>query len=386
MRVIADLAARATEQGRLAIDTEFVSERRYQALLCLAQVAVPDSGARDGVRTEVLDPVAGDLDAAPLAAVLADPAVEIVVHAGRQDVAILRRTWATEIRNVFDTQVAAGFLGFGNQESYESLVRKVLNVRLKGSEGFTRWDRRPLTAQQLEYAGDDARLLLALGGELERRLLERGRLDWAREECLALEMVSDEREPERVYERLPRLGRLSDRGRAVARELVEWREEVARAMDRPAGFVLPDQALMELARRAPTDRSGLEQIRGLPPQTLHRRGDRLLQVLERGRRRTPPPPPPYPPARDPADAPLVSLAQALVRHRSMESGVAVELIATQSELSAFVGALRRGEDDNALRVTRGWRGELVGDELRDLIAGRRSLAVGRDGRLLVRST
>jgi ribonuclease D len=347
---------------------------------------VPDSGARDGVRTEVLDPVAGDLDAAPLAAVLADPAVEIVVHAGRQDVAILRRTWATEIRNVFDTQVAAGFLGFGNQESYESLVRKVLNVRLKGSEGFTRWDRRPLTAQQLEYAGDDARLLLALGGELERRLLERGRLDWAREECLALEMVSDEREPERVYERLPRLGRLSDRGRAVARELVEWREEVARAMDRPAGFVLPDQALMELARRAPTDRSGLEQIRGLPPQTLHRRGERLLQVLERGRRRTPPPPPPYPPARDPADAPLVSLAQALVRHRSMESGVAVELIATQSELSAFVGALRRGEDDNALRVTRGWRGELVGDELRDLIAGRRSLAVGRDGRLLVRST
>jgi ribonuclease D len=385
MRVIGDIAARATEQGRLAIDTEFVSERRYQALLCLAQVAVPDSGARDGAHTEVLDPITGDLDAAPLAAVLADPAVEIVVHAGRQDVAILRRSWATEIRNVFDTQIGAGFLGFGNQESYESLVRKVLKVRLKGSEGFTRWDRRPLTAQQLEYAGDDARLLLALGDELERRLLERDRLEWAKEECRALEMVSDEREPERVYERLPRLGRLSDRGRAVARELVEWREEVAGSMDRPPGFVLPDQALMELARRAPTDRSALEQIRGLPPQTLHRRGDRLLQVLERGRRRTPPPPPPHPPGRDPADAPLVSLAQALVRHRSMESGVAVELIATQSELSALVGALRRGEDDDALRVTRGWRRELVGDELRDLIAGRRSLAVGRDGRLLVRS-
>ena len=386
MRVIADLAARATEEGRLAIDTEFVSERRYQALLCLAQVAVPDAGARDGVRTEVLDPLEGELDAAPLAAVLADPGVEVIVHAGRQDVAILRRSWSTEVRNVFDTQVAAGFLGLGNQEGYESLVRKVLKVRLQGSEGFTRWDRRPLTAKQLEYAGDDARLLLALGGELERRLVERERLDWAREECRALEDVSDERKPERVYERLPRLGRLSDKGRAVARELVEWREGVARAMDRPPGFVLPDQALMELARRAPTDRSGLEQIRGLSPQTLHRRGDRLLQVLERGRRRSPPPPPPYPPARDPADAPLVSLAQALVRHRSMESGVAVELIATQSELSAFVGALRRGEDDNALRVTRGWRGELVGDELRDLIAGRRSLAVGRDGRLLVRST
>jgi ribonuclease D len=386
MRVIADLAARASEHGRLAIDTEFVSERRYQALLCLAQVAVPDPGARDGVRTEVLDPLEGELDAAPLAAVLADPAVELVVHAGRQDVAILRRSWATEVRNVFDTQVAAGFLGFGNQEGYESLVRKVLRVRLKGSEGFTRWDRRPLTAQQLEYAGDDARLLLALGDELERRLVERERLDWAREECRALEEVSDERDPDRVYERLPRLGRLSERGRAIAHELVEWREEVARRMDRPAGFVLPDQALTELARRAPNSREGLEQIRGLPPQTLHRRGDRLLQAIERGRRRAPPRPPPEPPARDPADAPLVSLAQALVRQRSVESGVAVELIATQSELSALVSALRRGEDSDRLRVTHGWRRELVGEELRELVAGRRSLAVGPDGRLLVRGT
>jgi ribonuclease D len=386
MRVIADLAARASEHGRLAIDTEFVSERRYQALLCLAQVAVPDPGAGDGVRTEVLDPLEGELDSAPLAAVLADPAVELVVHAGRQDVAILRRSWATEVRNVFDTQVAAGFLGFGNQEGYESLVRKVLRVRLKGSEGFTRWDRRPLTAQQLEYAGDDARLLLALGDELERRLVERERLDWAREECRALEEVSDERDPDRVYERLPRLGRLSERGRAIARELVEWREEVARRMDRPAGFVLPDQALTELARRAPNTREGLEQIRGLPPQTLHRRGDRLLQAIERGRRRAPPRPPPEPPARDPADAPLASLAQALVRQRSVESGVAVELIATQSELSALVSALRRGEDGDRLRVTHGWRRELVGEELRELVAGRRSLAVGPDGRLLVRGT
>jgi len=381
--VIADLAARAAEHGRLAIDTEFVSERRYQALLCLAQLAVPDPGAPDSVRTQVLDPLEGDLDPAPLAAALADPAVEVVVHAGRQDIAILRRTWETEVTNVFDTQVAAGFLGFGSQESYESLVRRVLKVRLKGSEGFTRWDRRPLTAEQLEYAADDARLLLALGGELERELTERGRLEWAREECRALEEASDEREPGRVYERLPRLGRLSERGRAVARELVEWREAVARSVDRPPGFVLPDHALMELARRAPTDRHGLDQIRGLPPQTLHRRGDRLLEALERGRRRTPPPPPPAPPRRDPADAPLVSLAQALVRHRSIESGVAVELIATQPELSALVSQLRRGEDGDRLRVTRGWRRELVGDELRELMAGRRSLAVGPDGRLLV---
>ena len=380
------IAERAARHGRLAIDTEFVSERRYQAQLCLVQVAVPDPDAPEGVRTEVLDPL--DPDGAPnlepLAAALADPAVEVVVHAGRQDVAILRRTWETNINGVFDTQVAAGFLGYGNQEGYEALVRHVLDVRLRGGEGFTRWDKRPLTPKQIEYAADDARCLLALGEAVTAKLAERGRLDWAREECRGLEDASDERQPDRVYERLPRLSRLSERGRAVARELVEWREGVSRAMDRPPAFVLPDHVLMDLARRAPKDRDGLEQIRGLPPQTLHRRANELLQALGRGRRRTPPPPPAEPPARDPADAPLVSLAQALVRHRSLQSGVAVDLIATQAELSELVAALRRGEEADRPRVTHGWRRELVGNELGQLLSGRRSLGVGPDGRLVVR--
>jgi ribonuclease D len=382
--VIAELADRAADGGRIAIDTEFVSERRYQALLCLMQVAVPDPAAEGGVRTEVLDPLEGDADFAPLARVLADPEVEVVMHAGRQDAAILRRTLDTEVRNVFDTQIAAGFLGFGNQEGYESLVRKVLKVKLKGSEGFTRWDRRPLTPQQLEYAADDARLLLALGEELERRLEERGRLEWAREESRWLEDVSDERDAQRSYERLPRLGRLSEAARAVALELAEWREEQARAADRAPGSVLPDQALVEIARRTPRDKHGLEQIRGLPPQTLHRRADALVAAIERGRQRSAPPPPAEPPAREPADAPLVSLAQALVRHRSNESGVAVELIATQAELAALVSAVRRGENGTHLRVANGWRRELVGDEIRELVEGRRTLSVGPGGALVVR--
>ncbi len=381
--MIADLAECAAEGGRLAIDTEFVSERRYQALLCLAQVAVPDPSAPNGVRTEVLDPIENEFDPAPLARVLADPEIEIVVHAGRQDVAILRRTWRTEVENVFDTQVAAGFLGYGNQEGYESLARKVLKVKLRGSEGFTRWDQRPLTPQQLEYAADDARLLLELGELLEERLRERGRLEWAREECRVVAQSTDERSAERAYDRLPRLGRLGDSARAVARELVEWREDAARSADRAPVSIIPDQALIELARRTPRDRHGLEQIRGLPPQTLHRRGDGLLQAIARGRDRTPPPPPPEPPSRDSADAPLVSLAQALVRHRSMESQVAVEVIATQGELAALMSALRRGESGDHLRVNQGWRRELVGEELERLAAGSVSLSVSEDGRLRV---
>ena len=130
-------------------------------------------------------------------------------------------------------------------------------------------------------------------------------------------MSNDERPPERVYERLPRLARLGESGRAVARELVEWREGIAESMDRPAGFVLPDQALMELARRAPTDANGLEQIRGLPPQTLHRRGDQLIAAIAPRARARAAAAPATPPSRDSGDAPLVSLAQALVRQRSM---------------------------------------------------------------------
>ena len=116
---------------------------------------------------------------------------------------------------------------------------------------------------------------------------------------------------------------------------------------------------------------------------MHRRGDQLIAAIARGLEREPPPSPATPPSRDSGDAPLVSLAQALVRQRSIESGVAVELIATQSELAALVTAARRGEDGDGLRVTAGWRRELVGDELRELLAGRRRLWVGPDRTLQV---
>src|SRR5207248_2120446 len=145
--VVDEVAELAREHGRLGLDTEFVSERRYQPLLCLVQVVV-------GERIEVLDPLA-ELDPAPLAAALADPAIEIVLHAGRQDVALLKRTWRTEMRNIFDTQIAAGFAGYGAQAGYDSLVRSLLGESATGAEGFSRWDRRPLTQQQLEYARAD---------------------------------------------------------------------------------------------------------------------------------------------------------------------------------------------------------------------------------------
>jgi ribonuclease D len=378
---VAAVAERAVAAGRLAIDTEFMSERRFQAQLCLVQVAVPDDDSDHGVRTEVLDPIEEELRPEPLARALADPAVQVVVHAGRQDVAILRRTWRTDVTNVLDTQVGAGFLGYGTQEGYESLVRRVLGEKLKGGEGFTRWDRRPLSEQQIEYARADASRLLALGAEIERRLSEAGRLEWALEECRAVERSSDERDAERLFRKLPRLGRLTDEQRAVARELIDWRDATAEAADRPATTILPDQSLVEVARLLPRDRDQLEQVRGLPAATLHRRGRELVAAVAAGREREAPAAPPEPPRREAADAPLVNLAQAVVRQRASEAGIAAELVGTQADIAEVVSAVRRGREP-AGRVVDGWRRDLVGGELLELLGGRRAVRV-ENGRLAI---
>ena len=205
-------------------------EGRYKPLLCLVQIVV-------GEHIEVLDPLVASFDPAPLAAVLADPAIEVILHAGRQDVAILRREWKTTFTNVFDTQVAAGFAGFSAQAGYNGLLHDVLRIRLPKTASFTRWDARPLTDEQVSYARGDVEHLLPLADDIQGRLVERGRLEWAREECVVIAEATDERDPDEVWRRLPRVSGLDPRERAVARELAAWRERTAAREDRPVGAV-----------------------------------------------------------------------------------------------------------------------------------------------------
>ena len=367
---LARLAVRARETGRLGIDTEFMSEGRYRPLLCLVQVCV-------GEEVAVLDPIQEGLgDPAALAAVLADPEVEIVLHAGRQDVAILRRAWNTNPTNVFDTQVAAGFAGFSAQAGYTGLLHDVLSIRLAKSASFTRWDARPLTPEQLRYAREDVEHLLPLADELKRRLVERGRLEWAREECRAIAEATDERDPEEAWRRLPRISGLDPRERALARELAAWRERTAAREDRPLGSIVRDPTLVELAKRGPRDARELSQIRGAGPDVVRRRARDILAALDRGR------------ATEPigldegerlgtdaGDGPTIALAEALVRARAQEAGLAYELIAARADLAPIVVAVRRGRPEPDVRTLRGWRRKLVGDELLDLLSGRGRLGV-----------
>src|SRR4051794_39728352 len=373
----AALAERARAEGRLGIDTEFMPEGRYRPLLCLVQIVVGDE-------ISILDPIAGpSFDPQPLAEVLADPAVEIVLHAGRQDVAILRRQWETDITNVFDTQVAAGFAGFSAQAGYLGLLHDVLKVRLAKSASFTRWDQRPLTEEQLKYAREDVEHLLPLTDDLQRRLTERGRLDWAREECRPIAESTDERDPEEVWRRLPRATGLDARERAVARELAAWRERTAEREDRPVGAILRDPSVVELAKRQPRERTALGNIRGITPEVMRRRGQEVIDAIERGRRADP--------IRLPAeerlstesgDGPVIALAESFVRARALEAGLAYELIAARADLSPVVVSVRRGLPPPAVRTLQGWRRELVGEELLALLRGERTLHV-RDGRVAV---
>jgi ribonuclease D len=375
---LAQVASLARGRGRLGIDTEFMSEGRYRPLLCLVQIAV------DGGAILVIDTLDG-LDVAPLADLLADPSVEVVLHAGRQDIAIVRRAWQTEVTNVFDTQLAAGFAGASAQSGYGNLLGAILGRRVGKTASYTRWDARPLSGEQLRYAAEDVAHLLELADELQRRLEQRGRLEWAREECRQMESATDERDPYAAWERLPRVGALDPRARAVARELAAWRERTAASEDRPVGSVLADPALLELARRQPATIEGLQQIRGLHQSGVKRRGTEIIEAIALGRGASPIPREERRGRSDPSDAPLIALAEALLRARALEAGLAYELIASRSELELIVSAQRRGEPEPDVRTLEGWRRELVGSELRELLDGTSAIAVGGDHRLLLRA-
>jgi ribonuclease D len=396
--VLEQIAASARASGQIALDTEFMGEGRYRTLLCLIQLAVSDG--EGGERIELLDPLGGERPdpsragapdsqswgirhGQPLAQTLADPQVEVVVHAGRQDIALLRRSLECQASNVFDTQVAAGFLGLPAQCSYETLLSEMLGVRLAKSASFTRWDTRPLSAEQLNYAREDVVHLLALAAELKRRLEKLGRLQWAREECEFLEHINDQRDLEVIFQKLPRVRGLSLASQGVARELVKWREQTAQARDKPVQSVLGDTVLVEIAKRKPSSSHKLEEIRGVGQSSLRRRGEEVLATVQRGLQRVEQPLPAgeRPTLPQPTDAPLIALSEALVRTRAREAGLAYELLASRADLQAIVIAARTDEQAD-VRTLRGWRHELVGEELLALLDGRVSLSV-KEGHLQV---
>ena len=237
-------------------------------------------------------------------------------------------------------------------DGYGNLLGPILGRRVGKSASFTRWDARPLTDEQLSYAAEDVAHLLELSDELQRRLAESGRLEWAREECRRIENATDERDPETAWERLPRVGQLDPQlARGCQGSGCMARADAA-TEDRPVGSVLADPALVELAKRHPSETKGLEHIRGLHPSQIKKRGAAVLEAIIEGLAA---PPIPREPARgrsEPGDAPLIALAEALLRARALAAGLAYELLASRAELEQIVSAARRGEPEPDVRTCR----------------------------------
>ncbi|MGH2541220.1 MAG: ribonuclease D [Ardenticatenaceae bacterium] len=352
---------------RLAVDTEFVRDRQYYPQLEIIQLRTDDVQAVVDYRA------LGTL--APLSQVLSDPGTTKVFHAGGQDLEIFFNLTGSVPAPLFDTQVAAAMVGLGAQVGYARLVESLLGVSLKKSETLTDWSRRPLSNAQIEYALDDVRYLLPLHEALQRRLEALGRERWLEAEWEAMADPDAYRRvpPRDAYRRVQSVNRLRHHELPVLRELAEWREQDAIRRDRAPSLIVRDNVLFELARRAPRTIEALSEIRGLHPREIERSGESMLAAIRRGKAvpRGEWPRLPERIALSDQESALVSLMQAWLRARADEAEIAVNYLATSSELQELVTSTP--EERATLGVLRGWRGRLVGTDLLALMEGRAHL-------------
>ena len=366
---VSALAGHARAVGRMALDVEFLWERTYAPIPCLAQVAVED-------HISLVDPIAG----APLdeiAALLAEPAVEVVMHAPSADLTLFALGFDVRPAHLLDSQLIAGFVGLGAGQSLGALLGRVLDIKVAKTEGYSDWSRRPLTRAQLDYAASDVAHLFALVDELMARADALGRTEWVIEEHHR-RYGPDARvapDPFEAWRKVKGQGRLQPRERAVLRRAAAWREMEARRRDRPVGWLLPDRTLLEIARRRPAGPAALLDERGVPSAMREREAEGLIHAMDEGDTDPPialgPPPPPRVQAR--LDT-LTPLAQILLTARAAAVELAPTLVATRDDVDRFLACVLTGDDTGAHPLGRGWRREVAGDALCDLAAGRLGIA------------
>ena len=362
---LADACDRLARHPFVTVDTEFLRETTYYPLLCVAQIASTDEAI-------VIDTLADGLDLKPFYELMANERVLKVFHAARQDIEIVWHQANLVPHPIFDTQVAAMVLGYGDSISYDQLVQRITGDTLDKSHRFTDWSRRPLSPAQVSYAISDVTHLRDVYLALSADLAKRGRADWVGEEMEVLTSPETYRaDPENAWERLKTRVR-KPKELAVLMEIAAWREREAQTRDVPRGRVLKDDVLGEIATQAPATIERLAALRSLPRGFERSKwGQDIVQAVARGL------------ARDPKSLPAIErqraggngsatleLLKVLLRMTSERHAVAAKVIATVDDLD------RIASDDNAdVPALHGWRRELFGEKALALKHGKLALAV-----------
>jgi ribonuclease D len=366
-QALADACGRLSKHPFVTVDTEFLRESTYYPLLCIAQMASSEEAV-------VVDALAKGIDLAPFYGLMTNERVLKVFHAARQDIEIVWHQAQRIPHPIFDTQVAAMVLGYGDSISYDQLVQRITGDALDKSHRFTDWSRRPLSAAQFTYAVSDVTHLrdvyLALAADLERR----GRADWVDEEMTVLTSPDTYRaDPETAWERLKTRAR-KPKELAVLVEVAAWREREAQSRDVPRGRVLKDEVLGDIAIQAPTTPERLAALRSLPRGfERSKSGQDILDAVQRGLSRDPKTLPRLDRPRQTANTTAtIELLKVLLRMTSEQHGVAAKVIATVDDLE------RIASDDTAdVAALKGWRREMFGEQALALKHGRISLAIER---------
>jgi ribonuclease D len=364
------LCSQLESESLISFDTEFVSEDSYRPLLCLVQVATENQIA-------VIDPL--DIrDMTCFWNLLVDPDRTVVVHAGREEILFCYRATGKLIPNLFDVQVAAGFNGYEYPASYGKLVQRIVGKTLDKEETRSDWRHRPLSRQQLEYAAQDVRDLVSIYRYLSDKLHKHGRLAWLIEETHLRQEELSAIESSENWHRLSGVSALSGPSLSIARGLWNWRDNRARERNIPPRKILRDDLIIELARRGSADPRRVSALRGMEYRNTRLLIPELSDVIEDAIKH---PPPTWPRKRkygkgQPASmlTQFLSAAMAFVCHQKHISPM---LVATADDLRDFVQyRLDRDSDaDHPPSLLQGWRADIIGRELDDLLEGKLAIVL-----------
>lgn len=365
---LAAVCARLAKHPFVTVDTEFLRETTFWPKLCVIQLASPAEAV-------AVDALATGMDLTPFFDLMVDPAVVKVFHAARQDVEIVWHLSKRIPEPLFDSQVAAMVLGYGDSISYDQLVQRTNGTQLDKTSRFTDWSKRPLSNAQIDYAIADVTHLrdvyIKLTGELEKR----GRSDWVAEEMGVLTSPDTYRqEPERAWERFRSRVR-KPRELAVLMEVAAWREREAQSRDVPRSRVLKDDSLFDIALTGPKSIEALGAMRSIPKGWERSRdGMAVVEAVQAGLARDPRELPPIDKHRpqSQSQSATVELLKVLLKMVAEKHHVAAKVVATSDDLD------RIAENDEAdVGALKGWRRELFGDKALALKHGKLALAIER---------